>query len=317
MEINFDPIIHKILIEYSKTNINIVSNIKHLYLDFITRPLPDDIINKIGNIPDEDRVFDIDKCFIFRSCIFHNVLIVYSIFDNETVIYSFNDEYIIYDYIILSNILFVILKNKCDNTVINLTIYMENNNYYESSISDRIFNELINDIINDPDDITTHAIKNKENSIPIEKSDIDLSTYIECTENDIIKQKQIRYDNIPIMVLLKQTIIYSSVGTKQIAIHKMDTNDKLIIDHDFVILDIFCISLDHILILTFNNLYLVNLNKKNEHYMNMYEFTFFELISHLNKIFYDKCKDHFKNKLLLIDEQNSNNSLNDINLLDK
>lgn len=302
-----DPIINKILIEYSKTHINIVSNIQHLYLDFITRPLPNDIITKIGDIPDEDRVFDIDKCFVFRSCIFHNILVVYSIFDNETIIYGFSDEYNIHDYIIISNILFVILKNKSDNTVINITIYMENNTYYESNKNDNIFNELINDIINDPDEITTHAITNKENSLPIEKSnDIDLTTNIECTEDDIIKMKKIRYDNIPIMVLLKKTIIYSSVGSNEIAIRNTDINNE-IFEQNFKILDIFCISLDHILILTFNNLYLINLNKKNEHYMNMYEFTFSDLVSYLNTIFYDKCKDHFKNKLLLIDEQNSNN----------
>lgn len=280
-----EPIINKVLIEYDKSHIDIINNKKSIYIDMITCPLEEDLKINISGIKNEDNVFDINKYFILRSCIDKNIIITYSIIDNETNIYKISSDLKIYQYIFIFDALFFICKDELDN-VSNMIIYVENNTYYYNDNKNEVFNDLFENI-NTPDQIS-NLIVSKKDINHIEKSEINLVND-ECSNDDIIKMKIEKYKSKNIHLQMKNKNIHlSEIGNSILYIDNMIYN----LTEDIKIIDIFKISLDHILLLSYNNImYFINFNSNSKYYMELLEFNLSELIVYLNNVFYNNIKN--------------------------
>ncbi|BAO49412.1 hypothetical protein [Alphaentomopoxvirus acuprea] len=241
-DLNFDNIISMENIEYNelliydKTNINIISHRKDIYLDFSTCPLEIDI--ECNNINKENNIYDINKYFIFKSYNYNNILIIYDFMTMETILLKC--KYNISEYIIFNRIILIMLDNQknlfVDLEVLKYKLISKWNNIILKSDEIALYIKHLceNNLIEKH--ITRNVIDMDNNSIDI---------------NRLIEHKKNKYKHNSIICIR----FYNNI---RITVPDINNNIIIINDNkyklDYNILDIINLSLYHILIITHDNI---------------------------------------------------------------
>ncbi|CCU55409.1 unknown similar to AMEV090 [Adoxophyes honmai entomopoxvirus 'L'] len=239
-----------------------------IYLDFITAPIEKEI--DCSSITEEDNIYDIIKYFVFKSCNYDDILILYDIMCNKILLLKHSIK--IKEYIIIDNYLLIIYNNN-ENIIIDI----ENKKY-------KILKTMWCSLLLKANEILTYISKLNKNkiNISINKNNIVLDNN---DNNWNIKSIEIRNKN-------KNIICYKEYFKSSILISQ---DNKLIFKNnihelDFTIVSIFNFSLVHVLLLTnTNNIVILNLtNMEYEIYNNYYN-----IIDMLNDKFYNKIRNSF------------------------